>query len=58
MSTKPFIVIIMLPVLLAACVPQAELVKLRTEMADVREDAKTSKAQVGELQKRLDQEVQ
>jgi len=58
MSTKLFKILIMLLVLLAACVPQAELVKLRTEMPDLRQDAKTSKAQGGELQKRLDQNVQ
>lgn len=44
--------------MLAACVPQAELVKLRTEMSDLREETKASKAQVGELQKRLGQDVE
>jgi len=58
MSTKPLIIIAMLLLLLAACVPQAELVKLRTEMSDLREDTKASKTQVGELQKRLDQDIE
>ncbi len=44
--------------LLVACAPQAELVKTRTEMTDVREDTKATKARVSELQKRLDQDIQ
>jgi len=43
--------------LLAACAPQAELVKTRTDVADLREDTKTSKARIQELQKRLDQDM-
>jgi tol-pal system protein YbgF len=44
--------------LMAACAPQAELVRTRTEMTDVREDTKATKARVLELQKRLDQDIQ
>jgi len=43
-------------VLLIACAPQAELVKTRADMTDLREDVKTTKARVQEVQKRLDQE--
>jgi tol-pal system protein YbgF len=39
---------------LTACAPQAELVKTKSEMSDLREDTKTTKARVQELQKRLD----
>jgi tol-pal system protein YbgF len=41
--------------LVAACAPQAELVKTRSDMGDLREDVKTLKARNLELQKRLDQ---
>jgi len=43
--------------LLAACAPQAELVKTRSEMSDLRGDIKTIRGQIQELQglqKRLD----
>lgn len=40
--------------LLAACAPQAELVKTRSDMTDLREDVKSEKARVQELQKRVD----
>jgi len=43
--------------LLAACVPQAELVKTKTDITDVREDSKATKARIQELQKRLDQDI-
>jgi tol-pal system protein YbgF len=39
---------------LAACAPQAELVKTRTDITDMRQDTKTTKARVSELQKRVD----
>ncbi len=48
----------MLLVLLAACAPQAELVKTKTELSDLREDVKTTKARVQELQKHASQDVQ
>jgi tol-pal system protein YbgF len=37
--------------LLSACAPQAELVKTRTDLTDLRDDVKTTKARVLELQK-------
>ena len=43
--------------LLAACAPQAELVKTRTDLNDVRQDTKTTKARLAELQKN-DQDIQ
>lgn len=58
MTTKPFLAITSCLFLLAACAPQAELVKIRNDMSGLREDTKTTKAQVGELQKRLDQDVE
>jgi tol-pal system protein YbgF len=44
--------------LAVACAPQAELVKTRSDMGDLREDVKTLKARNLELQKRLDQDIQ
>jgi tol-pal system protein YbgF len=44
--------------LLAACAPQAELVKTRNDMGGLREDVKALKARNLELQKRLDQATQ
>jgi tol-pal system protein YbgF len=38
---------------LAACAPQAELVKTQSEMSGLRDDAKQNKARIEELQKRL-----
>lgn len=58
MSIKPLIITLMLAFLPAACVPQAELVKLRNEMSELREETKASKAHVGEQQKRLDQDIE
>jgi len=43
--------------LLAACAPQAELVKTRTDLNDMRQDTKTTKARLAELQKN-DQDIQ
>jgi len=40
--------------LLAACVPQAELVKTRSEMTELRESVKAVKSRIPELHKRLD----
>lgn len=40
--------------LAGACAPQAELVKTKTELSDLREDVSTSKVRIQELQKRLD----
>jgi tol-pal system protein YbgF len=53
MTMKFFFVLPLLAVL-TACVPQAMLEKNRTELTDIREDSKASKAQIQELQKRLD----
>lgn len=53
MTAKPFFTIILL-LTLAACAPQAELVKLRNDIGSAREDAKAAKARVLEQQKRLD----
>jgi len=39
---------------LTACAPQAELVKTQTAMSNVREDTKATKAQVQEMQRRID----
>jgi tol-pal system protein YbgF len=56
MTTNRLITIIGTLFLLAACAPQAELVRTRSEMSDLREDMKTTKARVQEVQKRLDQD--
>ena len=58
MTTKPFLSITACLFLLAACAPQAELVKTRTDMDGLRDDVKTTKARVQEVQKRLDQDLQ
>jgi len=58
MTTKPFLSIAACLFLLAACAPQAELVKTRTDMDGLRDDVKTTKARVQEVQKRLDQDLQ
>jgi tol-pal system protein YbgF len=57
MTTKPFLSITAFLFLLAACAPQAELVKTRTDMDGLRDDVKTTKARVQEVQKRLDQDL-
>ena len=41
-------------VTLTACAPQAELVKTQSAVSNVREDSKATKAQVQELQRRVD----
>jgi tol-pal system protein YbgF len=52
--TKLFLTITGCLLLLAACVPQAELVKINTDVSQQREDTKSTKEQVLYLQKRLD----
>jgi len=44
--------------LLSACAPQAELVKTRSDLSGLREDQKSNKARIQELQERLDRDVQ
>ncbi len=59
MTIRPFLAITgCLLLLLAACVPQAELVRNKTELTDLREDTKMLKALVQELHKRLDDDVE
>jgi tol-pal system protein YbgF len=43
---------------LTACAPQAELVKTQSSMSELREDTKTTKTRVQELQRHLDQDIQ
>ncbi|HEY6011342.1 MAG TPA: tol-pal system protein YbgF [Nitrospirota bacterium] len=52
--TEKLLLTIILSFSLAACVPQAELVKTRTDITDVRQDTKTTKTRLLELQKRVD----
>jgi tol-pal system protein YbgF len=52
--TMKFFFTIPLLVVLTACVPQAMLEKNRAELTDTREDIRATKAQVQDLQKRLD----
>jgi len=54
MTTKPFLAIISCLWLLSACVPQAEIVKMSTDISEQRADVKATKEQVLNLQKRLD----
>jgi tol-pal system protein YbgF len=54
MTVKPLLTITGFLFLLAACAPQAELVKTQSEMTDLRQDVKNSKALTQELQKRFD----
>jgi tol-pal system protein YbgF len=54
MTTKPFYYITGCLLLLAACVPQAEMVKISTDVTESRETSKATKEQVLYLQKRLD----
>ncbi len=58
MKTIRTLAVGMLLVLLAACAPQAELVKTRSELSDLREDVKTTKTRVQELQKHANQDIQ
>jgi tol-pal system protein YbgF len=55
---KKILVTIMTILLASACAPQAELVKTRSDMDNLREDVKTTKARLQDVQKRLDQDVQ
>jgi tol-pal system protein YbgF len=55
---KKVLATIIMLLLAAACAPQAELVKTRSDMGDLREDVKTLKARNLELQKRLDHDIQ
>ena len=54
MTTKPFLAITSGLLLLAACVPQAEVVKLSTGISEQRENTKATKEQIHYLEKRLD----
>ncbi len=57
MTAKPLLTISGILFLLAACAPQAELVKTQSEMTDLRQDVKNTKALAQELQKRLDRDI-
>jgi tol-pal system protein YbgF len=54
MTAKSILPLTGVLVLLAACAPQAELVRTQSEMNDLRQDVKTAKARVQEMQKRVD----
>ncbi len=54
---KPFIIVGIF-MILAACAPQAELVKTQSQLSEMRADVKTTKARTQELQKRLDHDIQ
>ncbi len=54
MTAKPFLAITCGLLLLAACVPQSELVKMHSGISEQREDTKATKDQLLYLQKRLD----
>ncbi len=53
MNMRPFL-IIGIVLLISGCAPQAELVKTRSDLTGLREEAKTNKARIEDLQKRLD----
>ncbi len=55
---KRILALLITLLLAAACAPQSELVKTRSDMGDLREDVKTLKARNLELQKRLDHDMQ
>jgi len=57
MSTNAIINGSLLLLFLAACAPQAELVKTRSDMNDLREDVKSAKTNIQDMQ-RLDQDMQ
>jgi tol-pal system protein YbgF len=57
MKMKTYIIGSMI-LLLSACAPQAELVKTRSDLSGLREDQKSNKARIQELQERLDRDVQ
>ena len=56
MTTKPFLTIAIAGCLflMAACAPQSELVKINTDMSELRGEKAATKTQIKELQKRLD----
>jgi tol-pal system protein YbgF len=54
MTTKLFLTIASCLLLMSACVPQAEIVKMNTDVSASREDVKAMKEQILNLQKRLD----
>ncbi len=56
MSIKTLSIIALCVISLAACVPQAALEKSKSDMSELREDVKTTKARVQEMQRRMDQE--
>ena len=53
-TTKLLAIITGFLFLLVACAPQAELVKTQSEMTDLRQDVKTTKTRVQDIQKRLE----
>jgi len=57
MTTNPLIAILSILVLSVACAPQAELVRTQSEMTDLRQDVKTNKTLVQDLQKQIDQDI-
>ncbi len=56
MRMKSPVIIALLLIPLIACAPQAELVKTRSDMNSLREDVKTTKSHVQEVQRKLEQE--
>jgi tol-pal system protein YbgF len=54
MTTKPYLAITGCLLLMAACVPQSEIVKMSSGISEQREDTKATKEQIQYLQKRLD----
>jgi tol-pal system protein YbgF len=53
-TTKPLVITTGFLFLLLACAPQAELVKTQSEMTDLRQDVKSTKTRVQDIQKRLE----
>jgi tol-pal system protein YbgF len=54
MTTKPFFAIAGCLFLMAACAPQSELVKINTDVSELRGERSATKTQIKEMQKRLD----
>ena len=54
MTTKTFLAITSGLLLLAACVPQSEIVKMNSDMSMQREDTRATREQILRMQKRLD----
>jgi tol-pal system protein YbgF len=54
MTIKPYLAIAGCLLLMAACAPQAELVKINSEMNEIRDQRFATTARVQELQKRVD----